>query len=111
MRNLHAKLLLNRLLDFEKSWVAKLHHVLRLHVDEMVVLAELVGTLVLCAVVPKLVLDDQAAIQQQLDGVVKRGAADAIFVVLHLVIERVDVEVPICRIDFLEDGKTLGGLA
>lgn len=111
MRNLHAKLFLNRLLDFEQTWVTKFHHAFGVEVDKVVVLAELVGAFVLCTVVPKLVLDDQAAIQQQLDGVVKRGAADAIFVVLHLVIERVDVEVPICRIDFLEDGKTLGGLA
>ena len=70
MRDLHAKLLLDGALDFEQARVAKLHDLFRLKVDEMVVLAELVGALVLCAVVPELVLDDQGTIQEQVDGVV-----------------------------------------
>ena len=63
MRNLHAQLLFNRLLNLQQARVAELHDLFRIDVDEMVVLAELVGTLVLCAVVPKLVLDDQSAVQ------------------------------------------------
>ena len=63
VRDLHAKLLLNRLLDFEQAGVAKFHDILRLHVDEVVVLAEFVGAFVLCAVVTKLVFDDQTTVQ------------------------------------------------
>ena len=70
MRDFNAQMFLNRLLDFQQSWVAKLQHLLGFNVDEVVVLAELVGTLVLSAVVSKLVLDDQSAVQQQFDGVV-----------------------------------------
>ncbi len=70
MRNLHAELFLDRLLDFEKPWVAKLHHAFGVEVNEVVVLAELVGALVLRAVVPKLVLDDQAAVEQQFNRII-----------------------------------------
>ena len=63
MGNLNTQLFLNRPLDFKQARVAKLHDGFRFDVDEMVVLAELVGTLILRAVVPKLVLDDQAAVE------------------------------------------------
>ena len=70
MRNLHPQLLFYRFLNLQKAWVTELHDGLRLQVDEVVVLAELVGSFVLSAVVSKLVLDDQAAVKQQLDGII-----------------------------------------
>ncbi len=70
MRNLNTQLLLNRPLDLQQSRVAKLHDGLRLQIDEMVVLTELVGAFVLRAVVPKLMLDDQAAVQEQIDSII-----------------------------------------
>ena len=70
MRDFHAELFLDRSLDFKQSWVAKLHDLFRFHIDEMVVLAELVGAFVLRAVVSELVLDDQSAVQQQVDGII-----------------------------------------
>ncbi len=62
MRNLNTQLLLDGALDFQQARVAELHDGFRLQVDEMVVLAELVGAFVLCTVVSKLVLDDQATV-------------------------------------------------
>ena len=70
MRNLNTQLFFNRLLDFKQARVAELHDGLRFQVDEMVVLAEFVGTFVLRAVVPELVLDDQAAVQQEVDSII-----------------------------------------
>ena len=70
MRNLNTQLLLNRPLNLQQSRVAKLHDGLRLQVDEMVVLTELVGAFVLRAVVSKLVFDDQTAVEQQVDGII-----------------------------------------
>ena len=64
MRDFNAQLFFYRPLYLKQAWVAKLHDGLRLQIDEMVVLAELVGALVLRAVVPKLVLDDQTAVEQ-----------------------------------------------
>ena len=70
MRNLNAKLFLDGTLDLKQSRVAKLHDGLRLQVDEMVMLAELVGAFVLRAVVSELVLDDQTAVKQQVDSII-----------------------------------------
>ena len=70
MRNLNTQLLLNRPLDLKQSRVAKLHDGLRLQVDEMVVLTELVGAFVLRTVVPELMLDDQTAVEQQVDSII-----------------------------------------
>ena len=70
MRNLNTQLLLDRSLNLQQSRVAELHDAFRLQVDEMVVLAELVGSFVLRAVVPKLVLDDQTAVQEQVDSII-----------------------------------------
>ena len=111
MCDFDAQLLLDGPLDFKQSRVAKLHHGLGLQVDEMVVLAEFVGAFILRTVVPKLVLDDQTAIQHQLDGVIQGGTTDAVLVVFHLVIERVDVEVPVGRVNLFQDGEPFRGLA
>ena len=70
MCNLNPQLFFYRFLNLQKAWVAKLHDAFRLNVDEVVVLAELVGAFVLCAVVPKLVLDDQTTVEQQVDGII-----------------------------------------
>ena len=70
MRNLNTQLFFDRPLDFEQARVTEFHDALRLQIDEMVVLAEFVGALVLCAVVPKLVFDDKPTVQEEVDGVV-----------------------------------------
>ena len=70
MRNLHPQLLFYRFLDLQKARVAKLHDGFGFQVDEVVVLAELVGAFVLSAVVPKLVLDDKPTVQKEINGIV-----------------------------------------
>lgn len=111
MRDFNAKLFLYSALYLPKAWVAKLHHLLGFRIDEMVVLPILVRLLVLSAVVPKLVLNNQPAVEEQVDGVVQSGTTDAILVVLHPVIQRFDVEVAINGVNLLENGKPLRGLA
>ena len=108
--HLNAELFLDGFLDVLKPGVAILQHLSCVEVNEMVVLPELVGTFILCAVVPELVLDHQIAVEQQLDGVVQGGAADTVFVVLHLVVERLNVEMAIGGIDLLKDGKAFRSL-
>ena len=87
MRNLNTQLLFNGSLDFKQSWVAKLHDLFRLNVDEMVVLAELVRAFILRAVVPKLVLDDQPTVQKQVDGIVQGGPTDTVLVIPHPIVQ------------------------
>jgi hypothetical protein len=59
----------------------------------MVVLFEFKGTLILGAVVSKLVLGYQVAILQQFNGVIERSTAHPVLVVLHLNVEGLYVEV------------------
>ena len=70
LRDFHAELLLDGLLNLQQSGIAVFQHFSCVQIDVMVMLAELVGTLVLSAVVPKLVLDDQAAVEQKVDGII-----------------------------------------
>ena len=64
MRNFNTQLFLDGALDFQQAWVAELHDGFRFQIDEMIMLAELVRALVLCAIVPELVFDDQAAVEE-----------------------------------------------
>ena len=109
MCDFHPEFLLDGLLDFEKPRIAILQYLSRLKINEMVVLPELVGTLVLGAVVPELVLDHQVGVEQQLNGIVQGGAADTVFVVLHLVVQLFDVEMAIRGVDLMKDGESLRG--
>ena len=111
MRNLYPQLFFDGLLDLHKSWVAVFQHLTGVKINKVVVLPELVGMFVLGSVVAKLVLDHQIAVEQQLHGVVQGGATDAVFVVFHPVIERLDVEMPVDRVDLLKDGKPLRGFS
>ena len=61
--------------------------------------------------VAKLVLDDQPRIDEQDDGVIEGGPADAeIFLVGHERIERVDVKMPVDGVDSVEYGVAFGRL-
>lgn len=70
LRDFHPQLFFDGFLNFQQARIAEFENFFRLQINEMVVLAEFVGFLVLRAVVPKLMLDDQTAIEQQVDGVV-----------------------------------------
>ena len=70
MRDFNTQLFLNGALDFQQAWVAELHDGFRFQVDEVVVLAEFVGAFVLSTIVPELVLDDQSADQEEVDGII-----------------------------------------
>ena len=107
----HSEFLLDGPLDLLQTGIAVLQHLARVKINEMVVLPELVGPLVLCAVVTELVLDHQVAVEQQHDGVVQGGAAYTVLVVFHLVIKRLDVEMPVGGVDLLQDGETFRSLA
>ena len=111
MCNLHSQFPFNRLLNLEQSWVAILHHLAGVEVHKMVMLAEFVRAFVLGAVVSELVFDHQIAVQEQFDGVVQGGTAYTVLPVFHLVVELLDVEMPVSVIDLLQDGETLRSFA
>ena len=109
MRDHYPQILFDGLLDFQQSGIAVLQHFSGVQIDEMVMLPELVRTFVLGAVVAELVFDHQIAVQEQLDGVVKGGSADTVFVVFHLVVQLLNVEMPMGGVYFLQDRISLRG--
>lgn len=98
----------NILLNYLDALVVKLHHLAVVEADKVVVFLEFERPLKLCAVVAKLVFGYQVAIQQQFDGIVKGGPANAVFIVFHPDVKRLDVEMPLGVVNFLEYGVALG---
>ena len=77
----------------------------------MVVLLDAVTLFVLRHLVAKLMLAHQIAIDEQVHGVVKSSATDAMPLRGHVREQRIDVEMSLVLVDFTEDGKALRGLA
>jgi hypothetical protein len=74
----------------------------------MVVLLVLKRPLVMRRVLAKLMLANQAAINQKLDGIVQRGPGHSVFLVFHAGVQHLHIEVPTYLIDLSENSKTLG---
>lgn len=96
-------------LDLLDARVTELEHLATILTDEMVVLRILVRLLKIGNVLTELMLGHEFAVEQQFNGVVKRGSADAIILLLHLQVERFDVEMSDTRIDLSEDSEPLRG--
>ncbi len=77
----------------------------------MVVLLDPIALLVLRHLIAKLVLAHQIAIDEQVHGVVKSSATDAMPLRGHVREQRIDVEVALVRVDLTENGKALRRLA
>jgi hypothetical protein len=73
----------------------------------MVVLFEFKGTLILGAIVPKLVLGYQVAILQQFNGVIERSTAHPVLVILHLDVEGLYIEVAFGCINLPQNSEAL----
>ena len=65
------------------SGIAKLNNIARIHVDQVIVLHAVIRFLELGYVLSELVFNYQAAIKQQLYGVIKRSSADPVVFILH----------------------------
>lgn len=89
--------------------VAKLHDFPGVGQDHMVVLPVEIRFFVLRQVLSELVFSHQAAFQQQFYGVVERGPANAVILVLHFYVERFYVEMLLIIVHFIENGIALLG--
>jgi len=79
--------------------------------DKVVVLRILVRTFKMGNVLTELMLRYQFAVEQQLYRVVQGGPAHAVVLLLHLYVQRFDVEMSRVRIDLMEYGKPFGRFA
>ena len=75
--------------------ITKFDHISGLHIYKVIMLHTVVCFFKLRNISAELMLNNQAAIQQELNGVVKRGAANTVILVLHKDIERFDIKMTI----------------
>ncbi len=91
--------------------VLKLDHLAALRADLVMMRITVIAFFVLRGV-PELMLDDQAGIDKQYDGVVKRRTANTeILLIRHERIERVDIKMAVYGINSVEYGISFGSLA
>lgn len=86
--------------------ITKFENLPGIKVNKVVVLLKFERFFELCTIVPELMLGNKVAVEQQIDGIVKRSAAHAVFVVFHLDIERFYIKMPVGIINLLENCKT-----
>ncbi len=98
----------NGLLDGLHARVAKFDHFTGICVDEMVVLFGTVRFFKLCHIAAKLMFAYQIAGNQKFDGVVKRGSAYSVFLILHFEVQSFDVEMTVVLVNFRKNRKALG---
>ncbi len=103
--NSNSQQFFNRILNFLQTGITKLKNAAILDVDKVVVLFEFKGTLILGAVVAKLVLGYQVAILEQFYGVIESSTANPVLVVLHLNVEGLNVEVAFGCINLSQNSK------
>lgn len=91
--------------------VAKLDHLSGIRHNDVVMLLVKIRLLVMALVLAKLVAAHQPAVQQQLYGVVERSAANAVVLVLHLDIQRLNVKMLLAVVYLLKNRVAFGGFA
>ena len=96
-----------RFLNLLDARIAEFEYALTVHTDQVIVLFVSVGAFKLGLVFAELVFGNKAAVEQQLNGIVKRGAAYPVLFVFHVYVQRLNVEVPAMRVNFIKNGETL----
>lgn len=106
MRNFDIQCFFNKFPYLFDPWISKLHYFAGFSVNKMIMFLEFVRPLKLGAIITKLMLGNQAAIQQQFDRIIQCSAADPVFVILHPDVKGLNIKVTVSIIYFLKDGKS-----
>ena len=72
----------------------------------MIVLLKTKALFVLGAILTKLVFNYQTTFKQKFHGVVQSCPADPVSIVFHANVQRLNIEMPRVRINFLQNGKS-----
>lgn len=91
-------------------WIAELNYLPCFNIYKVVVLPALVSPFKLGNVFSELVLYNQVAVEQYLDGVVQRSPAYPVILILHENIQRLNVEMTSPGIYLIQYSVSLGGL-
>ena len=93
--------------QIEEFGIAEFNHIACVHVNQVVVLHAPVCLFKLGNVLAKLMLHHQAAIEEQLYGIVQSSPANPVVFVLHEYVEGLNIEVAVSGIDFSVDSNLL----
>ena len=106
VRHLHFENIFHIFPDILHPRIRELHDFARVNTNKMVMPFKFVRPFKLGAIVAKLVFCHQVAVQKEFNGIIKRGAADPVFVILHADIKSLDIEMTVSVIDFLKYSKS-----
>jgi len=95
--------------DFLDARITEFNDVAGIHVDQVIMLHAAKCLFELGDVLSKLVLDHQAAIQEEFNGIVQGSPADPVVFILHEDIEGFYIKVTVSRVDLVQNGISLGG--
>lgn len=101
--NLEAHLGANRLLLFLDFGIGKFKDLAAIFANDVVVMLVAVNALIVQMLVPKTVLANKVALDEQFEGVIDRCARDIASLLFHSDENFVGVEVPCGSIDFVQD--------
>jgi hypothetical protein len=99
-----------RFLDFMHPRIAVFINPAAGCANDVVVLFAQVGLFELGDVFAELVLDHEAAVEQQFHGIVKRGPADPVVLVFHVDIQLLDIEMAVAAVYLIEYRESFRGL-
>ncbi len=105
--DLDVEHLLDGLFDRLDTGIAKFHYFSGIGENHMVVLSVEIGFLILRLIFAELMLSYQFTFQQQFNGIVQRGPTHPVVFILHVDIERFDVEMLFAVIDFLQEWRNV----
>ncbi len=97
----------HNILDLLYTRIAELFYFAAINADEVIVLLEAVGLLVLGEVLAKLVFFHEVAADQEFQRIVYRGPAHPVMLGLHVDIQRLGIEMVAALVDLFQDGKPL----
>lgn len=86
--------------------ITKLEHMAAIHADQVVMISVSIGFFIHRMVLPELVLGDQFALHQHIQGIVNGGPADVVKIVFHLQIKLFRIKMVLPVIDLFKYGKT-----
>ena len=89
------------LLDLMNARIAKFNYFSARITYQVVVLFKFIGTLVLRHGSFKAMLGNQAALKQNVNGIIKCGTAHAVIFLFHLNVQRFNVKVAFVRVYFI----------
>ncbi len=79
--------------------------------NEVIMRLSVIGSLILRLILSELVFEDESALKEQVDGIIKRRAADTVVLLLHKGVEFLYVKMSLTAIYLIENCEALRCLA